>query len=59
VPWSAVKELRRLGEKRDTLALWCGDAQRVLVPRHLFATDADFEALAAALEDTLPRRYDA
>lgn len=59
VPWAEVKELRRLGERRDTLALWCGDEQRVLVPRHLFARAADFEALAAALEDRLPRRYDA
>lgn len=59
VPWGEVRELRRLGEKRDTLALWCSDERRVLVPRHLFATAKTFEALAAALEERLPRRYDA
>lgn len=60
VPWSAVKEVRRLGEKRDTLALWLAEDQRVLVPAHLFAKKADFEALAAALEERMPPpRYDA
>lgn len=60
VPWSAVKEVRRLGEKRDTLALWLREEQRVLVPAHLFAKRADFEALAKAIEDRMPApRYDA
>ena len=60
VPWSEVKEVRRLGEKRDTLALWLREEQRVLVPAHLFARRADFEALAKAIEDRMPApRYDA
>jgi hypothetical protein len=60
VPWSAVKEVRRLGEKRDTLALWLREEQRVLVPAHLFAKRAHFEALAKAIEDRMPApRYDA
>lgn len=60
VPWSAVKEVRRLGEKRDTLALWLREEQRVLVPAHLFAKRADFEALAKAIEERMPPpRYDA
>ncbi|MDP1829591.1 MAG: hypothetical protein Q8L48_40365 [Archangium sp.] len=60
VPWSAVKEVRRLGEKRDTIALWLREEQRVLVPAHLFARRADFEALAKAIEDRMPApRYDA
>lgn len=60
VPWSAVKEVRRLGEKRDTLALWLREEQRVLVPAHLFAKRADFEALARAIEERMPPpRYDA
>lgn len=61
VPWSAVKEIRRLGEKRDTLALWLREEhQRVLVPAHLFAKRADFEALAKAIEERMPPpRYDA
>ena len=60
VPWSAVKEVRRLGDKRDTLALWLKEEQRVLVPAHLFARRADFEALAKAIEERMPApRYDA
>jgi hypothetical protein len=60
VPWSAVKEVRRLGEKRDTLALWLREEQRVLVPAHLFAKREHFEALAKAIEDRMPApRYDA
>lgn len=60
VPWAAVKEVRRLGEKRDTLALWLQEQQRVLVPAHLFAKRAHFEALARAIEERMPPpRYDA
>jgi hypothetical protein len=61
IPWASVKEIRRLGEKRDTLALWLREEQqRVLVPAHLFAKRADFEALAKAIEDRMPpSRYDA
>ena len=60
VPWSAVKEIRRLGDKRDILALWLREEQRVLVPAHLFARRADFEALAKAIEEHMPApRYDA
>lgn len=60
VPWSSVREVRRLGEKRDTLALWLDEQQRVLVPAHLFARRADFEALARTIEERMPApRYDA
>lgn len=60
VPWREVREVRRLGEKRDTLALWLREEGRVLVPAHLFARRADFEALAAALEERMPAsRFDA
>ena len=41
VPWSAVREVRRLGVKREILALWLREEQRVLVPAHLFEA-ADF-----------------
>lgn len=54
VPWSAVKEVRRLGEKRDTLALWLDERERVLVPGHLFASSAAFEALAARIDERMP-----
>lgn len=60
VPWSSLKEVRRLGDKREILALWLQEDQRVLVPSHLFARRADFEALARAIEDRMPPpRYDA
>jgi hypothetical protein len=54
IPWSALKEVRRSGKKRDTLMLFVGDHRRILVPRHLFARSADFEALVAAIEERLP-----
>lgn len=60
VPWSSVREVRRLGEKRDTLALWLDEKERVLVPRHLFARKADFELLVKTIEERMPTpRYDA
>lgn len=54
VPWSAVKEVRRFGDKRDTLGLWLDEQERVLIPAHLFARRADFEALARAIDDRMP-----
>jgi hypothetical protein len=54
VPWASVKEIRRLGEKRETLALWLEADQRVLVPAHLFARRAQFEAMAARLDERRP-----
>ena len=61
VPWAEVKEVRRLGDKRDTLALWLRqEHHRVLVPAHLFAKRSDFEALAKAIEERMQApRYDA
>jgi hypothetical protein len=54
VPWSAVRDVRRLGEKRDTLGLWLEAEQRVLVPSHLFARRAHFDALAARIDERRP-----
>ncbi len=60
VPWASVREVRRLGEKRDTLALWLDEKERVLVPRHLFAREADFDLLVKTIEERMPTpRYDA
>ena len=60
MPWREVRELRRHGEKRDTLSLWLDDTRRVLVPAHLFARRDDFDALVRAVEDRMPApRYDA
>ena len=54
VPWSAVKHVSRIGDQRDTLALWLEEKQRVLVPAHLFARRADFEACAARVDERFP-----
>ena len=54
VPWSAVREVRRGGSARDTLVVFVGNNRRILVPRHLFGSRADFDALATALEERLP-----
>lgn len=60
VPWASVREVRRLGEKRDTLALWLDAQERVLVPAHLFGKKSDFEALVKTLEERMPTpKYDA
>lgn len=54
VPWGAVREVKRLGDKRETLALWLEGDQRVLVAAHLFAQRATFEALAARIDEQRP-----
>lgn len=60
VPWAALREVRRLGEKRDTLALWVDEKERVLVPAHLFARRAEFDTLAKTIEERMPApKYDA
>ncbi|MFT3713255.1 MAG: hypothetical protein QM817_36835 [Archangium sp.] len=56
VPWSEVKEVRRIGDKRDTLALFLLEPnQRVLVPSHLFFRRSHFEALATRVDERRPR----
>lgn len=55
IPWSAVREVRRLGKDRDTLSVWTGEENRVLVPRHLFARRSQFDALVRAVEEHLPQ----
>ena len=54
IPWSAVREIRRLGRSRDKLVLFLSDERRVLVARQLFAKRRDFEALVAAIEEKMP-----
>ena len=54
IPWSAVREIRRLGRSRDKLVLFLSDERRVLVARQLFSKRRDFEALVAAIEDKMP-----
>lgn len=62
VPLAAVREVRRLGKRRDTLSLWLARDQRVVVPAHLFASRREFDALASHLEAQVQptvERYDA
>lgn len=60
VRWSDLREVRRHGDKRDTLVLWLDDTRRVLVPAHLFARREDFDAMVRSMEDRMPApRYDA
>lgn len=54
IPWSTVREIRRLGRARGTLALFLTDDRRVLVAHQLFARRRDFEALVAAIEEKMP-----
>lgn len=59
VPWSAVDKVFRQGPKRDSVVL-SGRRGQVSVARHLFESDAAFEALVQALEKHAPQpRYDA
>lgn len=54
IPWSAVREIRRLGRSRDKLVLFLSDERRVLVARQLFPKRRDFEDLISAIEDKMP-----
>jgi hypothetical protein len=54
VPWSAIEEVQRAGRRREVLVLVVGNHRRILVPRHLFGSAAEFEAAAQAIEDRLP-----
>ena len=54
IPWSAVKDIRRIGADRETVAIFVAEDKRVLVSRHLFASKEDFEALAAAIDEQRP-----
>ena len=54
IPWSAVKEIRRAGLKRETLVIFVGDEKRVLVSQHLFPSREAFEALASAIDEQRP-----
>ena len=54
IPWSAVKDIRRSGVDRETVVIFVGEEKRVLVSRHLFASKAEFEALAASIDEQRP-----
>lgn len=54
IPWSAVTDVRRAGTKRDTVVIFVGEEKRVLVAQHLFPSKAEFEAVAAAIDEQRP-----
>jgi hypothetical protein len=54
IPWSAVKEVRRAGVKRETLVIFVGEDKRVLVSQHLFPSREVFESLATAIDEQKP-----
>ena len=54
VPWSSVTDVRRAGDKRDTVVLFVGEEKRVLISAHLFPSKQEFEALAAAIDEQRP-----
>ncbi len=54
IPWSGVKDIQRIGADRETVAIFVGEDKRVLVSRHLFSSKAEFEALAAMIDEQRP-----
>jgi hypothetical protein len=48
-PWTEVASARRLGPRPVAIAVLFSGDRRVLIPRHLFASEADFERAASAL----------
>ncbi len=54
IPWSTVREIRRMGRARNTLVVFTSDERQVLVPRHLFSRHHEFEALVDAIEEHMP-----
>lgn len=54
IPWSAVKDIRRSGEDRETVIIFVGEDKRVMVSRHLFPSKDEFEALAAMIDEQRP-----
>lgn len=54
IPWSAVKDIRRSGTKRETVIIFVGEAKRVMIAAHLFPSRSEFEALASAIDDQRP-----
>ncbi len=53
IPWSAVTQVKRNGKQNETLVVFVGEEKRVLVPRHLFASRAEYEKAAQAIEEKM------
>jgi hypothetical protein len=53
IPWSAVTQVKRNGNQKETLVVFVGEQKRVLVPRHLFASKAEYEKVAQAIEEKM------
>ncbi len=54
IPWSAVKEVHRVGARRETLVVAVGEDRRVFISAHLFPSREEFEALASAIDERRP-----
>jgi hypothetical protein len=59
VVWSQISEVQRDGPRRSRVALVLRPEGRLVVPRSLFRSAGDFDALARALEERFPVRHDA
>lgn len=54
--WSQISELRRDGKRGERLLILVRPEGRVLLNRHLFASNEVFEKLMQSLEERMPRR---
>lgn len=55
LPWTEVAEVRRLGPRRDAVALLLTGGRRLLLPRILFDEPRHFEAAVQALTEMTRR----
>ena len=54
LPWQRITRVLRTGKRENVLIVLLDDDQRVLIGRHLFARQSDFELLFAALRTQVP-----
>ena len=54
LPWNRIHRVLRTGKRENVLVVVLDDEQRVLIGRHLFARQSDFELLFAALRNKVP-----
>lgn len=59
IPWSAVQGVSRQGRRREALVIALVPVGTIVLHRALFASQAEFLALAEAVEASSPQRFDA
>jgi len=52
--WGQIDCVRRIGARGDVLGLFLEEGGRVLITRHLFASQSTYAELAGALEERKP-----